>query len=79
MIGNKLVDNQDKKPNSEMERLKEGFSILCKENFKLDSFKDFLNEEDIIYQKATSLSSWVILCKIPKLPRNERSISPDKT
>lgn len=50
MIGQNLKNNQGKKPNSrEMEKLKNDFPRFFSKDgeFKLDRFKDFLQEEDI--------------------------------
>lgn len=50
MIGRNQKDNQGKKPNSrEMEKLKNDFPQFFSKDgeFKLDRFKDFLQEEDI--------------------------------
>lgn len=83
MIGNKLVDNQDKKPNSrEMERLKEDFpQFFTKEgNFKLDSFKDFLNEEDVDISKEGYELKFLgkSYAKYLSSLETETYISPDK-
>lgn len=54
MIGEKLQDNLEKKPNSrEIEKLKKDFpQFFSKEgNFKLDSFKKFLKEDDVDISK----------------------------
>lgn len=54
MIGQNLKDNQGKKPNSrEMEKLKNDFPQFFSKDgeFRLDRFKDFLQEEDIDIEK----------------------------
>lgn len=54
MIGENIQDNLEKKPNSrEMEKLKKDFpQFFSKEGeFKLDTFKDFLREEEIDISK----------------------------
>lgn len=83
MIGNKLVDNQDKKPNSrEMEKLKEDFpQFFTKEgDFKLDSFKDFLNEEDVDISKEGYELKFLgkSYAKYLSSLETETYISPDK-
>lgn len=83
MIGNKLVDNQDKKTNSrEMEKLKTNFPrFFTKEgNFKLDSFKDFLNEEDVDISKEGYELKFLgkSYAKYLSSLETETYISPDK-
>lgn len=83
MIGNKLVDNQDKKPNSrEMEKLKTNFpQFFTKEgNFKLDSFKDFLNEKDVDISKEGYELKFLgkSYAKYLSSLETETYISPDK-
>lgn len=54
MIGKNIQDNLDKKPNSrEMEKLKNDFpQFFSKEgNFKLDKFKEFLEEDEVDISK----------------------------
>ncbi len=54
MIGQKLKDNEEKKPNSrEMEKLKKDFPQFFSKDgeFKLDMFKDFLGEEEVDISK----------------------------
>ena len=54
MIGQNLKDNEEKKPNSrEMEKLKKDFPQFFSKDgeFKLDMFKDFLEEEEVYISK----------------------------
>lgn len=54
MIGQNLIKNEDKKPNSrEMEKLKKEFPQFFSKDgeFKLDMFKDFLGEEEVDISK----------------------------